>query len=584
MKLSFIPCKWLCLATVLVSPWTANPVSAQYCPRPAVGSIVTEPVDLRSSAGTLSVELHFRGDTSPGGQSTYCYLYHSAAQSPTLRLHPGDVLKLTLFNDLEPSQYSAEPSANPHSHHSSAQSAHASCTPDNAMTAFSTNLHFHGMTISPTCHQDEVLHTVVQPNSPPFDYEIRIPNDAPPGLYWYHPHVHGFSNAQVQGGASGAIIIEGTEKQNLLTAGLPERVLIVRDQNLIHPDAKPIAAAGVPQLPVVRDSEGDIMNTGTDGGKPARDLTLNFVPVAFPEYTPAVLQVQPGKRELWRFLNASSITYLDLQFRVDNRPQLLGVVAMDGAPLPLNPQTHQRVLWMSHILLPPAGRAEFLLGPLHEGTKASLLTRNVDTGPVGENVPSRPLATVLIRSDVPPAPSTIPTMPESANSAPSSGAQVDSRPWLATVAPAHQRKLYFTEFPENPSDPNSRTKFFVTVDGQAPAPFDPSASEPNIVVHQGDVEDWIIENRTRELHAFHIHQIHFLMLEWNSIPLDEPILRDTINVGYWDGHSQQYPSVKLRMDFRDPNIIGTFVYHCHLLEHEDGGMMGTIRVDPPTAP
>jgi len=64
------------------------------------------------------------------------------------------------------------------------------------------------------------------------------------------------------------------------------------------------------------------------------------------------------------------------------------------------------------------------------------------------------------------------------------------------------------------------------------------------------------------------------------VPVDEPYLRDTINVAYWDGHSRVYPSVKLRMDFRDPSIVGTFVYHCHLLEHEDGGMMGTIRVEP----
>jgi FtsP/CotA-like multicopper oxidase with cupredoxin domain len=45
-----------------------------------------------------------------------------------------------------------------------------------------------------------------------------------------------------------------------------------------------------------------------------------------------------------------------------------------------------------------------------------------------------------------------------------------------------------------------------------------------------------------------------------------------------------YPNVRVRMDFRDPNAVGTFVYHCHLLEHEDGGMMGTIRVEPADAP
>jgi len=99
--------------------------------------------------------------------------------------------------------------------------------------------------------------------------------------------------------------------------------------------------------------------------------------------------------------------------------------------------------------------------------------------------------------------------------------------------------------------------------------------QADIVVHQGDVEDWTIENRSHELHAFHIHQIHFLLVSWNRTPVNDTFLRDTINIPYWDGKSDAYPSVTLRMDFRDPNSVGTFVYHCHLLEHEDGGMMGT---------
>jgi len=99
------------------------------------------------------------------------------------------------------------------------------------------------------------------------------------------------------------------------------------------------------------------------------------------------------------------------------------------------------------------------------------------------------------------------------------------------------------------------------------------------------VEDWIVENRTTELHAFHIHQLHFLMVERNGVPINEPYLRDTVNVPYYDKRDLYYPSVRLRMDFRDPNTIGTFPYHCHLLEHEDNGMMGTIRVEPAiTAP
>jgi hypothetical protein len=70
------------------------------------------------------------------------------------------------------------------------------------------------------------------------------------------------------------------------------------------------------------------------------------------------------------------------------------------------------------------------------------------------------------------------------------------------------------------------------------------------------------------------------MMDWSGVPVNEPFLRDTINVPYYNGHTLAYPSVRLRMDFRDPNSVGTFVYHCHLLEHEDGGMMGLIRVEP----
>ena len=140
--------------------------------------------------------------------------------------------------------------------------------------------------------------------------------------------------------------------------------------------------------------------------------------------------------------------------------------------------------------------------------------------------------------------------------------------------------MSFSEKLTDPQDPNSATEFYITVEGQAPRLFDPGTSVADIVTHEGDVEDWIIENRTTELHAFHIHQVHFLLMDWSGIPVDEPFLRDTVNVPYFSDRMFSYPSVRLRMDFRDHGAVGTFVYHCHLLEHEDGGMMGLVRVEP----
>jgi len=542
----------------------AQSAPREACPRPAAGSAVPEPEDLRSENGVLKVELTYRSSLEANGSRRYCYSYKDGSEAPTLRLKPGDLLILTLKNDVSLSSGAREQKPAMHSMPGGCAGAE--------MSAATTNIHFHGLDVPPVCHEDDVLNTLIEPGGRPFEYRFRIPADEPPGLYWYHPHVHGLTKTQVLGGASGALIIEGIERANKLVAGLPERVFVIRDEDLENPDAQPVQSGNVPPPMVLRDAEGDILNTGTGGGKPAKDISINFVPVPFPVYPPGVIRMKSGEKQLWRVLNASAITYLDLQFLINNVPHPLGVVALDGNPINENGLAGNRIIWESHILLPPAGRVEFVVKGPPVGQQASFVTRTVDTGPAGENDPTRPLATVVASPDAPEPRSKL------ADSPVPFGAP--KTVWLGDVKPVTTRRLYFSEKPRDPNDPNSPTDFYITVDGQEAKLFDPMSKTPNIVVQHGDVEDWIIENRTQELHAFHIHQIHFMLVDWNGVPLDEPFLRDTINVSYWDGISRQYPSVKLRMDFRDPNVVGTFVYHCHLLEHEDGGMMGLIRVVP----
>ncbi len=534
------------------------------CQRPSMGATVPEPDGLRSENGVLKVDLTYRSSLEPNGKRRYCYVYKDGSEAPTLRLKPGDLLILRLKNDVSLPSNAQDQMLDMHSMPGQCAGAQ--------MNAAATNIHFHGLDVPPVCHEDDVLHTLIEPGGHSFEYRFRIPNDEPPGLYWYHPHVHGLTKAQVLGGASGALIVEGIERANRLLAGLPERVVVIRDEELENPGAPPAPSDNVPPPIVLRDAEGDILNTGTGGGKPAKDLSINFVPVPFPQYVPGVISVRPGERQFWRVLNSCAITYLDLQFLIHNSPQLLGVVALDGIPINENGLAGNRVLWESHILLPPAGRVEFIVRGLPAGARASFVTRTVDTGPAGENDPTRPLATIVASPDAP--------EPRVRLSASSSPLGPPKTAWLGDVTPVRTRKLYFSEKARDPNNPNSPTDFYITVDGHEPKLFDPNAKTPDIVVQHGDVEEWIIENRTRELHAFHIHQIHFMLKAWNGVPIDEPFLRDTINVAYWDGKSRSYPSVKLRMDFRDPNVVGTFVYHCHLLEHEDGGMMALVRVVP----
>ena len=561
----------------------AAPAEEGPCARPAPGSAVTEPKDLRSEHGVLKLDLQVRNHRETDGSVRYCYRLPDGTESPTLRLHPGDTLILHLKNQLEELDQSAQqPRGNAHSHEAQshdAHSAHGAKSSDpcssGAMTAVSTNLHFHGLTVPPVCHQDDVLKTSIQPGDPPFEYRFQIPAGEPPGLYWYHPHIHGFSSPEVQGGASGALIIEGIERATPDLAGLPERVLVIRDQNLLNPDAPP--AKSEPVLPkMLIDRDGDAANNGTGFGKPAKDLSINFVPVPYPDYPPAVIRMRPGERQLWRVLNASAVTYLNLALLSQHKPQQLGIVAIDGVPMNAPQGRSPPITWANHIGVPPGARVEFVMNGPPAGVPALFVTRTVDTGQGGENDPNRALASIVASEDAP--------EPQSRLPADSKPLPPPTLPWLGDVQPVRVRRLYFSEKLSDPNNPNSATEFYLTVDGQTPAPFDPASTTPDIEVRQGDVEDWIIENRSTELHAFHIHQLHFMLMDWSGAPVNEPFLRDTVNVPYYADRMLHYPSVRLRMDFRDPNTVGTFVYHCHLLEHEDGGMMGTVRVLPRSGP
>jgi len=518
------------------------------CSRPAIGSAVPSPKELRSIAGRLSVNFRFLTSVDIYGLPVYCYVQNDGSEAPTLRVRAGDELVLRLKNEL-PAEENAAP-GHTHGARGDTPSAMQACA-GGPMTKSTTNLHFHGLNIPPKCHQDEVIHTAIQPGAEAFEYRIHIPESQKPGVYWYHPHPHGFSEGQVLGGASGALIVEGIEKAVPEVAGLPERVLILRDQR-------------VPGL----------LEAAEDAG-PGKDVSINFVPVMFPLYRPAEMTVKPGQREFWRVLNASADTFFDLRVLLGptiqdvHIPQPLKLIAVDGAAI--DPAAPEQIAVRDHVLLSPGGRAEFIVSTPPAGTIGQLVTERYDTGPFGSAIPHRTLGNIRVDPNAPSAPSVI------ANASAAAPAQFQG---LTNIPPAAHRKLYFSETGTDPADPKATPEYFITLEGAKPKVFDMNFRHPDITVRQGTVEDWIIENRAREAHSFHIHQLHFQLLERDGVPSAEPILRDTIDLPYWDGQNPKYPSVKLRMDFRDPQIVGTFLYHCHILEHEDNGMMGSITVRP----
>jgi len=103
----------------------------------------------------------------------------------------------------------------------------------------SLNLHYHGTNTSPTCHSDEVIKTIIN-SGQTFQYDVAFPADEPPGLYWYHPHVHGQLEQALQGGVAGSIVVDGIENVQPAVSGLRQRILIVRDQEV---PGKPAPAA-----------------------------------------------------------------------------------------------------------------------------------------------------------------------------------------------------------------------------------------------------------------------------------------------------------------------------------------------------
>ncbi len=351
------------------------------CPtRPAPGSSVVNPLDLFSQNGVLSLTLTLKSQQLADGTEYNCFVYMNngvAVEAPTLRVNPGDLLNITLINNLTTATCCDPAAFGKKSRHlgsmapmsnmdMSAPIGIIGSTPCLAgpLVATSTNIHFHGLNVPPTCHQDEVLTTIIPNTGAPYQYSVRIPTNEPPGLYWYHPHLHGFTANQVGKGAAGAIIVEGS---NSLTTGLTERVLIVRQQ--LPP----------PGSTIVDPDAGSY-------------VTLNFQPSSPPHHPLPVINVHTGAREYWRILNASTEQFLNLQVRGQGTPLGLNVIAIDGVPL-ATPTIY------TTITVPPAGRVEFIMpGITANGSGNYLYTAGYNTGPTGDVGQSEPQIIALIQA------------------------------------------------------------------------------------------------------------------------------------------------------------------------------------------
>jgi FtsP/CotA-like multicopper oxidase with cupredoxin domain len=555
--------KSMVLFAIAVHAWAGPrpvaPVSNPCTPRFAAGSVIHNPAALYSSKGELEVRFSYQQTTDSVGRLLHCLMTDTGLQEPTLHVNPGDTLTITVTNNT-PQQPFGETYLAPNCGDSTVQ--YTPLPSGITSTGSSVNIHYHGTNVTPQCGGDNVTTTLINSETT-FQYSFTFPFDEPPGLYWYHPHVHGLAERDLLGGATGALVVDGIQNVQPAVAGHRQKFIVVRDQ---------------PQVQGLTEGPG---NCGVD--VPFQDISVNYVPIDShatfnPKgitFAPAVLRMQAGETQFWRVVNSSADTILDLQVRYDGVPQTLQIVAIDAVPVNSQEDTEEsQLIPVERFRLPVASRVEFLVhAPAATVKVAQLVTNNINTGPQGDCDPTRPIFNIQLRDD---------REVVDDNVGHFTGKMTQQRFGGISNTPISKARVFqFSEI--------QPTQFFITQvsAGQMPVVFD-NNNPPAVVTTQGSVEKWIVQNIAQENHEFHMHQIHFKVLsqdnfEANGTPqapaIDGQFL-DMIEVPFWKGTKNvPVPQVQLLMDFRGMDI-GTFVYHCHILSHEDLGMMATIQVNP----
>jgi FtsP/CotA-like multicopper oxidase with cupredoxin domain len=437
-----------------------------------------------------------------------------ANTAPTIRVNPGDAIVLDESDRLPPT----------------------------LGDKFDINIHFHGIGSSPRAPGDDVLGMLARPGQS-LHYVVRIPKNQEPGLYWYHPHVHGETNYQVgEAGMSGAIVVNGLERHLPALAKMRERIIVVRDNGFSDADDVQRDAGGMDGMSGMARVRPRVINSEPCGPEFGVTTTLNGV------FQP-VITIAPGEKQFFRVINATG--HKTLKLAVDGTK--LEVVAIDGFALDTLPGTPP-TLPESSAIVPPAGRVEFVVTGPHSPV-AKFRTLCFDTGPAGDRDPKLELASLM-----PPKRGVSPQsrVPEALRV----GAPLPQNAYTAHLPPVSAHRVVI--FSEGPS------KFLIN--GKVFSMSDP----PMFVVRAGTVEEWRIENKSGEVHDFHIHQLHFVVKEIDGIKVTHPYWADSFIIPHHQSGGQPGTLLML-MDFRDPIIKGTFLFHCHILDHEDHGMMAKIQ-------
>lgn len=407
-----------------------------------------------------------------------------------------------------------------------------------------TNLHFHGLRIPPTGSGDDVFKEVAPGETT--HYAFTIPPDSA-GTYWYHPHLHGAVASQLFRGLAGAIIVEGA--LDAAFSDIPEQLVVLRDFE--------IGADGEVSEPTMMDSmlgrEGSLL-TANGATSPTLDVPT------------AVVRL--------RLLNAANARY----FRLVVPGATLNVIATDGGFVSAPYEVSELLMAPGErydvvARFPRRGRYELMTLPYDRAPEMSMegvggMPGGAGSPPGGGATPGHTMGghgmggvtggsgggasvgttgvsepTPLMRFDVgEPASYHLPVRLAA----------------IAALSPEDatgRRRIVLSE-------DMAAMRFFI--DGKA---FNHERTD--FAPRLGTVEHWEIVNEAEMDHPMHLHVHPFQVLSRDGVPERVRAWKDVVNVPAGG-------RVELLVPFDDH--AGRTVFHCHIVEHEDLGMMSVVEV------
>ncbi|MEV7023131.1 multicopper oxidase family protein [Kitasatospora sp. NPDC093558] len=394
-----------------------------------------------------------------------------------------------------------------------------------------TNLHFHGMHVSPTDDSDNSF-SCVSPGAA-ITYRLAIPADHPQGTFWYHSHAMGTVCSADGGHNMADMAFTPGQTQNQIFAGL-SGAMIVGDNRTLLPAGLRGATA---HTFVLKDAQIDaagriVQNTISPSNPTVRLVNGQLRPT---------LALRPNETQLWRLVNAGAdITY---QLRLDG--QRFTVVGEDGIPV-------AKVSSRDTLLLPPGKRFDVLVTAGASPGQTVLRTTTFTNGPQGDTYPDTELVTVKVDGRA------VTRQPDVSGAVPTAPAD------LAAADVAGRRTVDLSEAQEGDS-------FYFLINGRKFAADTPAFDTP---ARLGTVEEWTIVNHTEENHPFHLHTNAFQVVSVNGVAQPYTHREDTATVPASSGGVPG--KIVIRIPFAD--YPGKWMFHCHIAAHEDLGMMSYLNV------